>query len=698
LSAVGACVVVLGAWLSQTACLRVPQPADADAGSPLGAAPIADAGAGDQDALPVTPPLVLGGVCDVDLEPARTFGAAAGTLAAPGPYRPCRVVGGQQLQMLVVSADGGRVAGLGAGGQVQVLDGATLAPLATFVRARGAYSAVAISGDGSRIAAGAERDGELDVWSVDDQALLAAVDLGATWPSFGGAVAISVDGAMAAASAGASIVAVEVATGERRTYAAGGRYIGALAFVNGAGTLAIDGYDFSTVGSGYGTLRLLHPDSGALTTVFGDHSTSTTEQMFASADGRTIVTSGEQVRIWNAAGGTLRAAFTQNGSLQLLGVSADGSELVTSLQTRTPGDPVSLQRRRASDGAVVDQFPVQALSATGWAWGGGLLVAPAGPSLDGLVLIAVDGRAHRVLARACSAAPADIAGLSRDGARAVGRANDLALAFDVQSGLPLLRSTKAMWSQSQTQTVVMSPDGRKVAWALLPDYAGVPPPAPVTASIADVDSGATATLSGREAVVVHGWVDMVFSGDSSRLAVLDPASTILDVFDTDAKVLLREQLLPLGNGRLFGFSADGQAVIIQQAAAIETMSWQDGTILASWTPPRGSVTTASLDGGAALAEDGQTAIIYRDASVVTSFAEPFDGCFAPSILFTFAASGAAMSMTYDCSRPWLSPRGLFTEILDAASGSVMQTLPMAMRPAFSWDGSMFANRDTIWCR
>ena len=155
-----------------------PRPTDGGRWAPLDGS--SDSTTASDGAPTTTPPIAVAGGCDLELQPTRTWEASPGTLAAPGPYRPCAVVGGQAFSTMVVSADGRRAAGIGAGGQVQVLDARSLAPLGTFMRARGAYGAIALSGDGTLFAAGGAGDGELDVWSVDDHVLLAMADLGGT--------------------------------------------------------------------------------------------------------------------------------------------------------------------------------------------------------------------------------------------------------------------------------------------------------------------------------------------------------------------------------------------------------------------------------------------------------------------------------------------------------------------------------------
>jgi hypothetical protein len=299
--------------------------------------------------------LALDGACDVELHPTPSWDGTAGTLPGPGPYRPCGAVGGQSFQVMRISADGRRVAALGTGGQVQVLDSRTLVAMATFVRARGPYTSVAISGDGTRIAAAAELDGELDVWSVDSHAILAAADLGPAWPSYGGAVAISSDGKLAAASSSQGAVDDDVATGARRSHPGTGA--GALFFVDGGRKLASAWF-----------VVLPSAATNAVTNLDVDQ--HDIERVEVSADGRAVVTIGERVRIWDAATGALRLDVppVDGGSFSVVGLSADGTEAAILFADAGDHDAEWFQRRRTSDWGLVDELRI--LGGAQWVDGG----------------------------------------------------------------------------------------------------------------------------------------------------------------------------------------------------------------------------------------------------------------------------------------------------------------------------------------
>jgi WD40 repeat protein len=556
------------------------------------------------------------------------------------------------------------------------------------MRARGAYRTVALSGDGARVAAGGGRDGELDVWSVDDHALLAVADLGTTWPGTDGPVALSVGGAFAAMSNGSAIVVIDLASGAQRRYADSADSSG-LAFVDGDRKLAVAHYGFSLTGGGYGALSLLDLASGAFTELFHDPDYNVVEQMLASADGRTIITSGTRVRVWDAATGAQLADRQSDGN-DLLGVTADGGQFVTHVSV---GATVHLQYRRTSDGAVTNEVLVAPLTDTRWSWGGDLLLMSQPFPLENVpIVVAVDLSARSVLARACSPVHADISGFSQDGERLVSWPSRSAFVFDARTGAPIfpgVEPTVDVWQ------VVLSPDGRNLAWTVLsPGRDGT---GPLNVVLADVDRRTTATLAGQRSVRLPYGGAVAFSADSSKLAVFDEGEEILDVFDVATKTLLAEQALPFSNGFLLGFTPDGQGLRIYSDRAVQIVSWQDGATRPGW-PPNGDFPSSSVDARTLVAGDQDGAALYRDEVLVASLPIPSDRCVGPSWIFRVSPGGGVASVSHDCGRPWMSSVGPYLEIFDAATGAELQTIHQEIVPAFSWDGSQFADGNTLWCR
>jgi WD40 repeat protein len=644
------------------------------------------------DGVAARSPLALGGPCDLTLMPVRAPRPTTGTLDPPGPYRLCDIVGGQSFSSIVASADGGRAAVLGVGGQVQVLDARTLAVAATFTRARGAYTAVAISGDGARIAAGAELDGELDVWSVDDHAFLLAAELGPVWPTFAGAVAMTADGTRAAASSGPDTVVADVATGALRRYAENRTCCtSALFFADGDRKLASARHGFGPTGWANGSVALIDLDTGADTLLIQHDDTYGADMLSVSADGSTVLTYRDRVQIWDADSGQERTETSEPegiGYFKPLGLSADGAQMAVLLGDLGRDGNLWFQHRRTSDGAVVDELRLDPLTGVvGWSPAEILFGRTAST-----ILTSADARAARVLARACSAPQASIDSLSRDGSRLLTLSGGHADVVDARSGAPI--QPLASDPPTHVQTMVLSPDGRRLAWIQFP--AGAPPPAPLRVEVAGVDDGARATLLGATPVY-HFGENLAFSADGSRLAVVDGYNKVLDIFDIEGESLISEQ--PLAQPySLFGFTEDGDAVRLAREGVIETLRWQDGSVDASWTYPQWAV-GASFDGRTVVATEmsARSYTVYRDGTAIATFPRPSTGCFGGASGIVIAPGGGTVGSGFSCSRAWTSATVPATSIYETATGALVQTLPGEIQ-AFSWDGSRFAEGALIWCR
>ena len=435
-----------------------------------------------------------------------------------------------------------------------MLDARTLAPVDTFTRARGAYAALAISANGTRIAAGAELDGELDVWSVDDHALLLAADLGPVWPTFGGAVAISADGARAAASSGPDTVVADVATGAVRRYPEQRTCCtGALAFADGGRKLASARYGFWSAGTGDGNVALHRLDTGAETMLIEHNDIYGWDRLVVSADGTTILTSREHLQIWDAATGQQRLDFALPDGLwhfEPLGLGADGATFTVVVGYVGQMDKLWIERRRSSDGAVVDQRPFRR---SRWCSGGRPQTwssdAPPRESSPSSIWdlprycrapAAPHRRRRRVLARRLAAARS----LERTAARPRRRFRQ-----GDQSG--------ADDGLSDVELLAMSPDGRLLAWETFPP--GNQTATALQVELAGVDSGARATLRGTTPTYHFGG-GLAYSADGSRLVALDTYNGIIDVFDVAGARLLAERQLPQPYEQLLGFTDDGEAV------------------------------------------------------------------------------------------------------------------------------------------
>lgn len=643
------------------------------------------------------PTLTLDGACDVTLMPTRAPIPPTGTLAAPGPYRQCDVLGGQSYSVVTASSDGRRVAALGVGGQVQVLDARTLATVATLTRARGAYTAVAISADGARVAAGAELDGELDVWSVDDHALLLAADLGPVWPTFGGAVAISNDGTRAAASSGPDTVLADVATGtlrrfaEHRTCCTNG-----LAFVDGGRKLASARYDFSPTGGTGSNVALIDVTMGDETLLSLPSDPFGIATMAVSGDGTTVITYQDGgVQAWDAATGRKLGEFAQPagiGNLTVLGLTAGGGQ-VALLLSDLNSDHIWFQHRRTTDGFLVDEFPLQPLLGP-YAWSSAERLFG---NTASTVLMTVDVGAPRVAARACSAPRVNIAAFSRDGSRLLHNSGDRQAVIDAASGAPIRPVVDD--SAVNVDRTTMSPDGRWVAWTAFP--IGLQTPTPQTVNLAGVDDGTHTALVGA-ASNVHFGINLAFSADAARLAALDVYNGILDVFDVTSARLLAEQQLPQPYGQLLGFTTDADAVRLDMGEVIETRRWQDGAVLTSWPLDKGGTIAGSFDGDTILIPTGDlyagaATTVYRDEAPIATLPGAGWDCFGGGPYMVLAPGGGTAGVGFSCSRPWFSQTVPGTKLYDTATGALVQSLPVFF-PVLSWDGSRFAQGAVIWCR
>jgi hypothetical protein len=113
----------------------------------------------------------------------------------------------------------------------------------------------------------------------------------------------------------------------------------------------------------------------------------------------------------------------------------------------------------------------------------------------------------------------------------------------------------------------------------------------------------------------------------------------------------------------------------------------------------GGIAAASFDARTVVAGGQSGATLYRDEVPSASLPVPGDDCVGSSTLFNVAPGGSVASLTHDCSRPWMSNVGPCLQIFDAATGAALQTIHKNVILApFAWDGSQFADGDTLWCR
>ena len=564
-----------------------------------------------------------------------------------------------------------------------------------FTRERGAYTALAISANGTRVAAGAELDGELDVWSVDDHALLLAADLGPVWPSNGGAVAISADGTRAAASSGPDTVVADVATGAVRRYPEQRTCCtGALAFGDGGRKLASARYGFWSAGVGDGNVVLIDLDTGAETPLIQHNDIYGWDKLAVSGDGTTVLTFREHLQIWHAATGQQRLDLTppEGGwHFEPLGLGADGATFAVVTGYPDDHDKLWFEHRRSSDGSVIDQLPFPTFDVT-FAWSPADLLFGRAASA---ILAVVDPRATAVLARACSAPAVDVGGFSRDGSRLLDRSSGSQHVLDAASGTRI--GPAPIDGLTGADELEMSPDGHRLAWTTFPPANA--DPTVVRVEVAAVDSGARSTLLGATPTYHFGG-RLAFSADSSRLAALDVYNGIVDVFDVNGARLLAERQLPQPYEQLLGFTDDGGAVRFALDGEVETLAWQDGTVTPGWSYPKPAMIAASFDSRTVVvlgesASPSNTA--YRDGVAIATLPGTGFRCTGGTPFVLMAPGGGTLGLGYGCSRDWTSPTVPGTSFYETTTGAFVQKVPRVY-PILSWDGNRFADGAVIWCR
>jgi WD40 repeat protein len=680
------------------ACSSQRPPGDlghADSGAPPDAFSATDGARIDTqgDGAPTGPFLGAGGACTVDLTIHGTLSGTEGTLPAPAPYRPCRLLGGHRYTSVRLSGDGRRVAALTTAGVVIVLDSRTLQRLAVLSRNRGAYTRVAVSGDGTIVAAGSDVDGEVDVWRVADHAVVRAVDLGPTWPSLGGALALSTDGAQVATVSGTSIVVVDVATGRMRSLPAS-RLATTLFFVDGDRKLAFAGGDYWSAGTGFSRVELIDIETGAVVTLAQHDDIYGVDQLEVSADGNSVLVFGhEELSIWDAATADKRVVPRpewMGGTVGVLGLSADGTEIATSLSNEKGG---RFQRRRASDGAVIDEVRLD-VSAGGYAWSSRerLLIGEVWGDAGETRLLAIDTAAPKVLANACAGRPPGRpVGFSADGKRLVVNDAPRVTVFDVETGASL--GEQISTGPSFPESLTVSPDGRRVAWTTSDVDVGADM---VTKRVymADAPGGERRLMFQRRSV--NYGLAVVFSADSRRLAVVDISDAVLSTIDVQTAARTNEVLLGTSNAWPLAFTSDGDAVVIlDDDHGLRTVRWRDGTPVAEVTV-LGDYVSGSAS-GTVVALWKAEANVYRDSALLTTMPGIDDFCFGFIPNTALSGDGSVVGFGYGCSRP-SGRQAPHADIRETATGALIQQVAGDLW-VFSSDASRFADgAGLVWCR
>jgi len=674
------------------------RPPSSDAGTTIGDATVppggsdavsaqpSDAGAGDT-LEPKTPPLALASACDVQLDPPRPD-IVPGTLRAAGPYRTCAALGGQIFSNIQMSADGRRLAAIGVLGEVVVLDSATLAIRGSFARARGPFSAVALSANGVFLAAGNERDGELDVFRVDDHTLIRAVELGEAYSVFGGAVALTADGARAAATVGPNVAVVDVATGAIKRYTGGERCCSnALFFVDGARKLTTARYGFDPTGTGSPAVTLLDLATGALAKLVekGDIYGPTT--LVVSADGSTIVTArSADLTVWDAATGTPRpvaSTLQTTAGFDLLGVDARGSVVgIAPVYSTTR----HVQLVRIADGTTVDETLLDPqLTPAAWSLDSGVLIVTGWGGDYGHTIGSLDVGARRALARACSGPSGYVESFATAAPRVLASIGAALRVFDAVSGQPV---GPMLAAGEPTNTSAISPDGRRVVWSDgQPQQTGI--------RIADAVTGEERLLGTAQDFCAA----LTVSPDESWVAA-QGAQGELTIFDAVGATTVAKLGAGSASGVLVGFSADGSSIRSEQNGAVHFLDWRKGSTTLEEIIPSSEVLSMSADGSTIVStSDASTDVVYVRGTLTHVLPQgDGDGCFVgrqPSA--AVSADGAWAAITTGCSRPWEPVVPPHVDLYDLGSGALIQSFQTASLLVSS-DGSVVADGAALWCR
>ncbi len=639
--------------------------------------PPVDAGAPAPDAgVPVpAAPLALADGCDVQYGP-FFHAAIAGTLPGLGPYRPCRAVGGQPMSPLGVTPDSTLIAALDGLGDAVALDGRTLKARARFARRRGPYTAVAVSPSGSMLVAGSEADGEVDLFSLRDETLLWAVDLGQAFSLYGGGLAFSSDGTRVAATVGPDVAVIDVATATVQRYTDGTRCCAdQVLFADQGRKLVTARYDYAPVGPASAAVTLLDLATGHVTTLLQLDDIDGWVNLAASFDGTALLAFRESELYAGdvTTGAPLQAVVPAGSFRDVLGVDATGTSV--GVDTYDPATrSVHLQLLRLADGAVVQDLPLQpGFTPLFWSLDPGRLLVTAKDQAGAARLGVIDTADGQTIARACSlpgAAPVTFA-TAAPRLLAIGSAG-LAV-YDQDSGQTV---GPVMGGGAPITSPALSPDGNWVTWLSYLSMNG---------DYLQVTLGNATT--GEEKVIgaPSTWVSAVPSSGGQMVALQDKDHGVT-VTDAASGATVAQVAGDSNAGTLVGFSPDSNALILNPSAYSTTMLVNDGPGLRAVDWRTGAVTpSASI----ALQALPPAAAAFRISSG--------QGCGVGLFPYaSFSADGSTVVVGSDCSRPWELRGNMQAELYDVASGTLIQSFPSD--PLVSSDATVLALGSALWCR
>jgi DNA-binding beta-propeller fold protein YncE len=375
------------------------------------------------------------------------------------------------------------------------------------------------------------------------------------------------------------------------------------------------------------------------------------------------------LRAWDGSTGAFKAIVAPAGiEIQaMFSIDASGSAVgVTVYDTAANGASEAHQQvRRIADGAVIDDLHLQpGLGPALWSLDSDRMVVTTEDSSGDTGLGVFDTRARRPLARACAPVGGGPSAFASAAPRLLAWVHGALRVYDIASGDPVGPTLGAGESIDES---AISPDGGWVAWSSFIDQSGS---AHVT--LANAETGDVRTVGTPQ----NTFPMAVPSSGGQFVAVRDNGADTVTVLDGSTGATLAD--LPSGRryGWMYGFSADGSALLFANDGNVQAVDWRTGTVVPWGTPfppalpPAGQ--TVPAGGGC-----GVGWVPYR----------------------IFSADGSRAAIGAECSRPWQLGAVPHTDVYDVASASLLQSFPNPETdpPLLSSDGAVLAFGATLWC-
>ena len=424
-------------------------------------------------------------------------------------------------------------------GQAFVLDSRTLTPLAVLTRARGRYTEVALSADGSVAAAASDIDGELDIWNVGSHALIRALDLAPSWPTLGGALA-ALHGRGAGRNGGRNEHRGRGSRDRVHPTAAGQPHRDRALLRQRGPRAGLRGRPLLVGGNGLWADRYREPGHGVGRDAAVQHDDIYgTDQLEASADGTTLLTFGHgELAVWDVATRRKRVLpqpAWEEGTFKVYGLSADGRGM-RDVVVRQP-DRLVPATSNESMTPVVEEIRLDGASTRPYGWSSQerLLIVEAASEGGTVALAAANIASTKVVARGCSSSPGGAVAFSADGARLRARVSS-----GVEDAEGIYDAATGRWVGKTMSGPKWSVDGGLDLWLALVTGLAVERLDERARRERDGDQAGT-PQAGRRRSRAHGLGvaqpelrggDRI-SPDSRSLAVVDGPDHLLTILDTE---------------------------------------------------------------------------------------------------------------------------------------------------------------------